>query len=263
NFVPQSRVEVPFTPSEADKQILSDTTLHFRVYNRTVSTFNDASTSFFHKSIGGYHGAKLRRYQELIDYHISRGNMAVINMLNTRYVIDATEQGQVARLNPGALGNAWFVENVMIVENADQEIEALNHFDPQTTAIVDKRFASNLNDYNAEPTEGEFIRLTDYRANRLTYQYHLNSDKLAVFSEIHYPAGWQATIDGEEIEHIRVNYVLRGAMLPSGNHEVVFEFKPKMFKAGYAVDLTSSLIILLMVVGWIGFSLFKSWSTEN
>lgn len=263
NFVPQARVEVPFTPSEADKQILADTTPHFRVYNRTVSTFNDASTSFFHKSIGGYHGAKLRRYQELIDYHISRGNMAVINMLNTRYVIDATEQGQVARLNPSALGNAWFVENVMIVENADQEIEALNHFDPQTTAIVDKRFASNLSDYNAKPTEGEFIQLTDYSANRLTYQYSSNSDKLAVFSEIHYPVGWQATIDGKEVEHIRVNYVLRGAMLPGGNHELVFEYKPKMFRAGYAVDLTSSLLIMLLVVGWIGFNLFKMWRTEN
>jgi hypothetical protein len=263
NFVPKSNVTTPFLPSAADKQILADNTMHFRVYNRTVSTFNDASTSYFHKSIGGYHGAKLRRYQELIDHHISQGNMAVINMLNTRYVIDANEQGPVARLNPNALGNAWFVEDVIIVENADQEIAALNDFDPQTTAIVDQRFASDIKDYKAELSPNESIELVDYRANRLTYRYNLDNEKLAVFSEIHYPMGWIAMIDGQEIEHIRVNYVLRGALLPKGNHEVVFEYRPKMYQAGYTIDLISSVLILLSFLGWVGFSLLKNAKTEN
>ncbi len=263
NFVPQSHVKTPFTPSPADKQILADNTLHFRVFNRTVSTFNDASTSYFHKSIGGYHGAKLRRYQELIDYHITQGNMAVINMLNTRYVISPTEQGPKAQLNPGALGNAWFVEEIKIVDNADQEIAALNDFNPQTVAIVNQRYAQNLKGYSATLTDNEHIELTEYRANKLTYKYNLENDKLAVFSEIFYPVGWHATVDGKPIDHIRVNYVLRGAMLPKGNHEVTFEYKPKMYKAGYAIDLTMSLIIILSTLGWIGFSIFTTTKTKN
>ena len=263
NFVPQSKAEMPFTPTNADRQILSDPTPYFRVYNRTVSTFNDASTSFYHKSIGGYHGAKLRRYQELIDYHISQGNINVINMLNTRYVIDAGEQGPVALFNRGALGNVWFIDLIQIVENADQEIAALNSFDPSTTAIVDKRFADKVRNYNPNPADGDTIMLVDYRANRLTYKYNLSKDRLAVFSEIHYPVGWVTTIDGEEFEHIRVNYLLRGAMLPAGEHEVVFEFKPKMFNTGFAIDLTSSLLIILIALGWIGFSVYKTWNSEN
>ncbi|MFA5647405.1 MAG: YfhO family protein [Bacteroidales bacterium] len=263
NFVPQKMVDLPFTPSPADMQILADNELSFRVYNRSVSTFNDASTSYYHKSIGGYHGAKLRRYQELIDHQIAEGNIRVLNMLNTRYVIDPSEQGPVALLNPGALGNAWFVDSVTVVDNADQEMVALNSFDPKTTAVVDKRFAKQLTDYVAEPDENDQITLTDYRANRLVYQYSLSNDKVAVFSEIYYPAGWEATINGEVIEHIRVNYVLRGAILPKGNHEVVFEFKPKMFKAGYAIDLFSSLIIIVTALGWIAVSIRKSYMNKN
>ncbi len=263
NFVPQSKAEMPFTPTNADRQILSDPTPYFRVYNRTVSTFNDASTSFYHKSIGGYHGAKLRRYQELIDYHITQGNLNVINMLNTRYVIDAGEQGPVALFNRGALGNVWFVDTIQLVDNADQEIAALNSFNPSTTAIVDKRFAASVQNYYPIPADSDTIMLVDYRANRLTYSYNLKNDRFAVFSEIHYPVGWVVTIDGQELEHIRVNYLLRGAMLPAGKHEVVFEFRPKMFNTGFAVDLVSSLLIILIALGWAGFGVYKNWNTEN
>lgn len=263
NFVPQAKAEMPFTPSNADRQILSDPTPYFRVYNRAVSTFNDATTSFYHKSIGGYHGAKLRRYQELIDYHISRGNMNVINMLNTRYIIEVGEQGPVAMLNPGALGNAWFVENIQVVENADEEIAALTDFTPATTAVVDKRFVSSVQGYSPRPSEEDNIELTDYRANRLTYRYNLANPRVAVFSEIYYPIGWQARVDGEELDHIRVDYLLRGALLPAGQHEVVFEFKPKMYTAGYTVDLISSILILILVVGWAGMGVYKNWNTKN
>lgn len=263
NFVPQTKVETPFVASDADRQILSDPTMYYRVFNRTVSTFNDASTSYFHKSIGGYHGAKLRRYQELINEHISKGNMAVYNMLNTRYVIDRGEKGPVVLFNNQALGNAWFVDSVSIVENADQELAALNNFNPETTAIVDKRFASNLENYISTPAELDKIDLIDYRANRLVYKYSLSAPRLAVFSEIHYPVGWKATIDGKEIEHIRVNYLLRAAILPIGEHEVTFEFKPKMHQTGFAIDLISSILILLIAAGWIGQNLYKAWTSEN
>ena len=248
NFVQQSKVENPFVPTSADRQILADNTLYFRVYNLTVSPFNDASTSFFHKSIGGYHGAKLRRYQELIDYHISRGNMSVLNMLNTRYIIERGEQEPIARFNPNALGNAWFVDSVMIVKNADEEIAALNSFNPQNTAIVDVRFAEGLEDYSSVSSADDEIYLTDYRANRLVYSYNLENPRLAVFSDIHYPTGWAVRVNGEDMEHIRVNYLLRGIMLPGGRNEVVFEYKPRMFEAGNGIDLASSLLILLVTL---------------
>jgi len=263
NFIPLSKVEKPFEKTNADKQILADKTLYFRVYNQTVSPFNDASTSFYHKSIGGYHGAKLRRYQELIDYHISRGNMDVLNMLNTRYIIERGEQGPVARFNPNALGNAWFVDSIKIVNNADEEIAALNGFNPSKIAIVDKRFSSTIGKFSSQPDENDTIYLTEYRANRLVYSYSLNQPRMAVFSEIHYPAGWMALVDGVEQEPIRVNYVLRGLLLPQGTSEVVFEFKPKMVKAGYGIDLVSSLLVLLATLGWLGYGIVKTWFSEN
>lgn len=262
NFVPKSKVTNPFVASSADRQILADTTTYFRVYNRTVSTFNDASTSYFHKSIGGYHGAKLRRYQELIDYHISRNNPAVLNMLNTRYLIDGGEQGPIARYNPGALGNAWFVNSARIVGSADEEIAALDSFKPLETAIVNHDFADGLVRYSGSASPNDTIYLADYRANRLVYNYTLSEPRLAVFSDIYYPKGWVSTVNGEEVEHIRVNYVLRAMLLPAGANEVVFEFKPKMFTTGYHIDMAASLLIILATLGWVGKGLFDAWNRK-
>ncbi len=263
NFVPNSKVANPFVASNADLQILADTTTYFRVYNRAVSTFNDASTSYYHKSIGGYHGAKLRRYQELIDYHISRNNPAVLNMLNTRYLIDGGEQGPIARYNPGALGNVWFVNSVQIVESADEEIAALDNFNPRETAIVNNDFAGELMQYDATANPGDTIYLADYRANRMVYRYTLSEPRLAVFSDIYYPKGWISRVNGEEVDHIRVDYVLRAMLLPAGSNEVVFEFKPKMFTAGYRIDLAASLLIILAALGWIGKELLDSRRSEK
>ncbi len=263
SFVPQSKVEKPFSPSLADRQIMNDTTLYFRVFNRTVSTFNDARTSFFHKSIGGYHGAKLRRYQEIIDYHISRGNIAVLNMLNTRYVIDRAEQGSVARFNPGAMGNAWFVDTLKFVENADEEIDALNGFNPLTTAIIDMRFEHAVDKHIFPSSETDEIFLAEYRANRLVYKSNLAEPRLAVFSDVYYPTGWIATINGQEHEHIRVNYILRAMMIPAGSNEIVFEFKPKMYQVGFGVDLTISMLVILITLGWVGLEAAKVWRNEN
>ncbi len=263
NFVPMSRVEKPFVPTEADKRILADNTLYYRVYNLTVSPFNDASTSYFHKSIGGYHGAKLRRYQELIDKHISRGNMAVLSMLNTRYLIERGERGPEVRINPMALGNAWFVDSLKIVNNADEEIYALNEFNPATTAIVDKRFFNFIENYASDPTDSDQIQLVSYKANELGYSYTLSNPRLAVFSDIYYPKGWNAYIDGNPVNHFRVNYVLRALMLPEGNHEVVFRFEPSMFSTGRAVDMASSLLIILLFVGWGVTEMLKAHKKEN
>jgi hypothetical protein len=256
NFIPQSRVEKPFLPTEADKRILADKTLYYRVYNLTVSPFNDASTSYFHKSIGGYHGAKLRRYQELIDAHISRGNMAVLNMLNTRYLIERGEQGPSVRINPNALGNVWFVDSLKIVENADEELAALNSFDPASMAIIDQRFAHFVENYKPVPNETDYIQLKTYKANELGYEYRLNNPRVAVFSDIYYPKGWSATLGDEPIEYFRANYVLRAILLPAGKHEVIFKFNPKMFYQGRIIDLVSSILIIALFIVWIGKELY-------
>ena len=242
NFASKRKVEKPYQASQADQQILNDKDPNFRVFNQTVSTFNDASTSYFHKSIGGYHGAKLKRYQELIENHIAKGNMAVLNMLNTKYFI--SQQGQVQQ-NPGAMGNAWFVNNVNIVANADAEIAALNGFNPDSIAIVDTRFSDqiidNLDNSNAT------INLEEYKPNYLKYTSSSAKDGIAIFSEIYYDKGWNAYIDGKLKAHFRANYVLRGMQIPAGNHLVEFKFEPSTYKTGETVALASSAILLLLL----------------
>ena len=262
NFTSQQKVENPFTPTSADLQILKDKTLDYRVFNLTVSPFNDATTSYFHKSLGGYHGAKLRRYQELIDAQISKGNMAVLNMLNTRYVIRQGESGLVAHLNPQALGNAWFVDSVQVVPNADAEIASLTKFNPRTKAFVDQRFKKNLEGFTPSHDTTGTIQLIDYKPNKLVYKSDANAQKVAVFSEIYYPKGWTATIDGKAQEHFRVNYVLRAMVISAGKHEIVFTFKPKMYEIGKKVDLASSLLILLAFFGWVAFEIKKQFGEK-
>ncbi len=251
HFKPKNKVEFPFTPSDADKQILADNTLSFRVYNMTVSTFNDASTSYFHQSIGGYHGAKLRRYQEVIDYHLSRQNPNVFNMLNTRYFIQEGKDGPTAMYNQWALGNAWFVNEAIWADDADAEIDSLNFFKPQENATIDKRFEGVVSQFSQEGSETDYIKLTSYEPNRLSYEYNLANPRLTVFSEIYYPKGWTAYVNGEKADHFRVNYILRGMVLPAGNNEVVFEFKPKLFGTLSRVELASSVLIILIIIGWI------------
>tara|TARA_B100001758_G_scaffold126664_1_gene108958 strand:- start:6100 stop:8475 length:2376 start_codon:yes stop_codon:yes gene_type:complete len=252
HFVRKSKVEKPYVKTQADQQILRDTDPNFRVFNQSVSTFNDASTSYFHKSIGGYHGAKLKRYQELIENHISIGNPAVINMLNTKYVI--SRNGKVQQ-NPGALGNAWFVNLVNIVSNADDEIAALNGFNPSNTAIVDKKFVEQIID-NLDNSNANII-LTEYKPNYLKYNSKSTKDGIAIFSEIYYDKGWNAYIDGELKPYFRANYVLRGMLIPKGNHIIEFKFEPSTYKTGERVSLASS-IILLLLLAFVSFKELKN-----
>ena len=243
NFSRKKRVETPYQPSQADIQILKDKDPNFRVFNQSVSTFNDASTSYFHKSIGGYHGAKLKRYQELIENHISKGNMSVLNMLNTKYFISSRKEVQI---NQSALGNCWFVSNVNIVENADQEISSLGNFNPSKTAIVDSRFSKQIND-SLFLKEGSSIVLTDYKPNHLTYSANAVNNSIAIFSEIYYDKGWNAYLDGKITSHFRANYVLRGMNVPSGKHIIEFKFEPQSYKTGEVIAMSSSIILLLLL----------------
>jgi hypothetical protein len=247
NFKAKRKVIQPYSPSVADSQILQDSDPNFRVYNTTVSPFNDASTSYFHKSIGGYHGAKLKRYQELIDFHISKGNMNVMNMLNAKYFIVRGENNQpLAQRNPNALGNAWFVSDIMVVDNADDEIEKLGQINTANQVVVDQRFDVPL---SIDSDTTAMIQLTDYKANHLTYVSSTVKNQFAVFSEIYYASGWNAYIDGELVPHVRANYVLRAMPIPAGQHTIEFKFEPKTYYATENISLFSSFIVILALFG--------------
>ena len=234
-----------FQPTETDKMILEDESLDYRVLNLASNTFNENNTAYWHKSVGGYHAAKLRRYQEMIEEHISgemsalfkavadaEGDMEqldgtgfpVVNMLNTKYFIFPLQGGQTLPLpNPHAMGNAWFVNEVQYVNNANEEIEAIHGLNPSETAVVDKRFEAVVKPMVSDSTAT--IRLVAYEPNYLKYEVDSKTGGTIVFSEIYYP-GWRSSIDGQEVSHGRANYILRAMNVPAGKHEVEFSFDP-------------------------------------
>ena len=257
NFVTKKEERSPFKPTQADNQILKDKDPNYRVFNLASDPFNDAGTSFFHKSVGGYHAAKMKRYQELIDRHISKNNMSVLNMLNTRYFIVPTENGPVAQRNVRAMGNAWFVQNIKLVENADSELTALSNFIPEYDAIIDKRFEEFVKGIPQAFDSSSTISLIDYKPNHLTYKSSAKNEQLAVFSEIYYNKGWNAYVDGNPIAHVRANDVLRAMKAPAGEHNIEFKFEPKAFYIGEKISLASSLILVLLFVGVFGKELIR------
>jgi hypothetical protein len=252
DFVPEAATKVAWEMTSADRQILEDADPNYRVFNLSLSPFQDAGTSYYHKSIGGYHGAKLRRYQELIDRHLSKMNIDVISMLNTRYLIIPGQDDQLrVQRNPDAFGNAWFADTLRFVQNADEEIAALNEVDLKTTAVVDIRFANQLEGFAPQRDEAAQIELTDYKINDVTYRVRANTEQLVVFSEIYYHdglTGWEAFIDGKPAPHFRANYVLRALRVPSGEHTVEFVFKPKAYGV---LETVSMLCFWLLIVGFL------------
>ena len=262
-FVKKTKYEVYKNPRFVDSEILKDRALNYRVHDLTIDPFNSSSTSYFHKTIGGYHPAKLQRYQDLIDRYIGRDdqalrralskqnineanqilqNSAVFNMLNAKYFIVNPKGAPLP--NSNAMGNAWFVNNAQVVENANEEIAKLQGLDVGATAIVHKEFKDDVDGFNF--SKNGSIKLTSYEPNYLTYESNATSDQLAVFSEIWYgpDKGWQAYIDDQAVEHIRVNYVLRGLKIPAGKHKVEFKFRPTSYSIGTKVTLLFSLVIL-------------------
>lgn len=247
SFTTRNKAEVPFEPGPADLQILQDKDPDFRVFNLTVSPFNDASTSYFHKSIGGYSGVKLRRYQELIEHHLGKQNMAVLNMLNTKYfIVPDANRNPVAQYNPAALGHAWFVQAYQLAANADEELNVLTSFRPDSVAIVDKQFASDLVSFKAGADTADKIWQESYSPNRLTYGYVTKTNRLAVFSEIYYSKGWNAFVDKKPAPHFRADYVLRAMVLPAGYHKVEFRFEPVVYSAGEKISRISSIVLILL-----------------
>ena len=245
--------------SAADDMILADKDPNYRVMNVAVSTFNDASTSYYHKSIGGYSAAKLRRYQDLIDRQINNNNMRVLDMLNTKYfIVQNPQSGEpMAQPNPSALGNAWFVSAIQEVSGADAEMKALDTFNPDSVAIVEKSYAAKLNGFKPQTDSAASIKLTKYSPTELTYQSSANTEQFAVFSEIYYNSGkgWNAYIDGKPVEHIRTDYILRGMKVPAGTHTITYKFEPAMYKLTETISLIFSIasILLLGFLAWLGY----------
>ncbi|MDR1760956.1 MAG: YfhO family protein [Bacteroidales bacterium] len=264
DFVAQRTKQLDFPKTPANETILADTDPNFRVMNLTVSPFNDASTSYFHKSIGGYHGAKMKRYQELIDFHLSKMNMNVYNMLNTKYFIVENPQTRqpMAQLNPDALGNAWFIQNLHTVPNADAEIVALTNFNPATEAFVDVRFASQLTDSVFTVDSTAAITLTNYAPNDITYTSHNAQAGIGVFSEIYYDKGWNAYVDGKLVPHFRVNYVLRALAIPAGTHTIEFKFEPQSYVISNRISFIASLLLVLSVAAVVFFEIRKYWKKK-
>lgn len=267
NYV-RKRGNTFFTATEADTEILKDKT-HYRVYN-LQGTFSEARTSYFHQSIGGYHGAKMRRYQDLYDSVLFKetnrfisdlqagtprfDSYHVMNMLNVKYVTYGNERNNVIPL-PSTNGAAWFVKDVLKVNSPTEELNALQTTNTKTTAVIDAS-AFEVGVLQADSTAS--IKLVNYKPNQLTYESSSSADGLAVFSEIYYPKGWVATIDGKEASILRANYVLRALTIPAGKHTIVFEFKPAPYYIGNKVSMASSWLVLVLVLGTVGWSLRKN-----
>lgn len=251
DFTSARKVLKPFTATQTDKEILKDKS-HYRVANFSVNPMQDGRTSYFHNSIGGYHAAKMKRYQELFDYQISKNNMEVLNMLNAKYFIVGDNKLQK---NKDANGNAWFVNNLKIVTSADEEIVALDSLNTKTSAVINgrelKRSPQGYMDFNNQfkTDSTATISLIKNDVTTLVYKTDTQENQFAVFSEIYYKDGWNAYLDDVKTEHYQVNYVLRGMEIPKGKHEIIFKYEPKIIQTGNKITLFSYALLLLIPMG--------------
>lgn len=256
NFESKSTLNNYFQPRDIDHLIASDKDPNYRVYDQTINTFSDASTSNFHKTIGGYHAAKLKRYDELIQHQFSKSvNQDVLDMLNTRYFITKDPENGSYRMsrNATALGNAWLVKSVQFVKNADEEMKAISSFDPKVEAIVDEQYKKLLDTTRLGADPNAFIKMEKYHPDHIEYSYSAPRDVIAVFSEVYYDKGWNMYVDGVQKPYFRADYVLRAAQLEAGNHKVEFKFEPKSYYMGEKISLAGT-ILLVLCLGFAGYS---------
>ena len=278
HFVQEQSARNPYPVTKADKEILKDKT-EYRVLNLSVDPFNEASTSYYHQSVGGYHGAKMRRYQELIDFHIGNEirqlgtklnalksesgvdslfiGCNALNMLNTKYLIYNPDAAPLT--NSKAMGNAWIVNSYQLVNNADEENAALSKTDLSKVIVVDKKFQSLLGPVTPTTGTSSKISLKSYSPNQLVYSYSGKGNEIAVFSEIYYPQGWNAYIGDKLVPHFQADYLLRAMVLQEGNYDITFKFEPLSYKLGKQISMVSSLLLLI----FIGFVLFKSLNLKK
>ncbi|MDM9631860.1 YfhO family protein [Robiginitalea aurantiaca] len=256
DFVSRRQLGNSFAMTQADQQILQDTG-YYRVLNLGEG-LNGARTSYFHKSLGGYHAAKPQRLRDLFEFHIYKNNRRVLDMLNTKYIIQTDEDGNPrASVNPDALGNAWFVERVKGVSSPDQAIQALDSVLPGREAIVNTREFTDITPGTFAVDSTSRITLDSYKANALTYTSENPNAGMAVFSEMYYPQGWQVYLDGQPHTHFRVNYALRGMLVPPGTHKIEFRFEPEVIQKGSQISLASNVLLALLLLGGTGFTLLR------
>ncbi len=252
DFKLSREIEKPFVATVANQEISKDKS-HYRVANFTTDPFQDGRTSYFHKSIGGYHAAKMGRYQDLIEFQLSKQNLEVFDMLNVKYFIVSGENGEeLVQQNPTANGNAWFVQEVKFVTTDDQEIKALDTLQTNHIALLNKKDAPLFEGpvkYKVDSTAS--INLIKYSLNALTYESFSKQQSFAVFSEIYYKEGWNAYIDGRLTTHQRVNYLLRGMQIPSGKHTIEFRFEPSVIQTGSTISLISYILLFIIPLGWL------------
>lgn len=276
NFERKSQVENTFNPTPADQMVLKDKS-QYRVLDLATTNgdiFNNSAPSYFFHNIGGYHAAKLRRYQELINMQMegelrqlfaafsrpatqetisaTLDSLGVLNMLNMKYIIISNTNPPI--VNPHANGNAWFVNKILVANSANEEMDLLGKINTKTELVVDKSAISNL-PLQITPDTAATISLTDYEPNHLVYHFNSKTDQVAVFSEIYYPKGWTVTINGKETPYTRVDYLLRGMYLKAGNYNIDFKFDPASYKIGNTLALISSILLILLIIGYAGFSI--------
>lgn len=284
NFISKRKHDSPFTASKADKEILNDSALDYRVLNLTKDVFNDASTSYFHKSIGGYHGAKLQRYQDFINHYLANDinglksilqssqnlfyvneglkRLQFLNLLNTKYIIISPDAPPI--VNNNCFGNAWIVNDIVWVDNPNAEIDSLAKVDLQKTAVVSKDFAVELSDFKANSDVQATISMTDYQPNHLTYHYSSKEESLVVFSEIWTRKDWNLTVDGQKHPLLRADYLLRAALIPAGEHSIEMTYSPNIWKVGQTISLiSSSILILLLIIFVVGSIIKKQTELHN
>ena len=250
DFRQARKIDKPFRSSSVDLQIQKDKS-HYRVANFIGDPFQDGMTSYFHKSIGGHHAAKMGRYEDLIEFHLGKQNMQVYNMLNVKYFIIPDNDGkEQMQQNPNNNGNAWFIKNIKYVKSANEEIKALDSLNTKTTVVINEKSLTTFVSYSKELDSLANINLVKYSLNALTYDSNSTKDEFAVFSEIYYKNGWNAYIDGELKPHLNVNYVLRGLEIPAGKHSIEFRFEHKVNQTGSTISLLSYVLLLLIPLGW-------------
>jgi hypothetical protein len=286
NFTTKQQISAQIEPSPADRWIMDSDKSYYRVLdisNGLSAIFNNAIPAFFHKNIGGYHAAKLRRYQELINFQLDReikqlnaafgtsvtyeqlaqtlDSLGVLNMLNMKYVVYNPNAQPL--VNMAANGNAWFVEKVITVNDADSEMTLLSSINTKTEMVIDTSSASLIPKIDAARDSTATIELTEYQPNKLTYKVSTFTPQVAVFSEIYYNKGWKAFIDGKETQYERVNYLLRGMQLPAGNYQLQFVFHPNSYFTGNTIALICSVLLILCIAGYLFYTFKKSKSEEN
>jgi hypothetical protein len=257
NFVSPKQFDSGFATLPYEKAIMADTDPHFRVLNLSVNTFNDSRTSYNLKSLGGYCAAKLRRYQDIIDVYLSKADLKVVSMLNGKYIITKGENGNAVPMrNPDALGNAWYVTNIFQANNPNEECAALGKVDLSNTIVVGDDFKEYVAGFKPA-AQGSTIKLTSYLPDALTFQSNSSADGTVVFSEIYYPYGWKAYIDGKPAEIFRANYLLRAMNIPAGQHDIRMEFRPDSVRKGNTIASIFIVIMYATVLGLIAGTLIK------